>query len=422
MSDENHDGSVTARLARRTPGSLLGLVLVAAVPATAEATDYTSLSAGTYLLSGPANSGTSQDYVVSPGGDYELGVVQVTGQMGVLAVNIGEVVVDYSNDQPAYLLGVNSNPFEFVGGGFYAAVATIAGQQYLAEYWSRNGQPGGPNQQLVWSMPTTSTAITSPASMVQLGDNGAVSFVTGSSTINATPNWNVPTNSFAIQSVKYDFDDLTAGTPTNVTGDALSATNNTEETQTDSLQLGLDYTKTTSFAFTLGESVTLSVSSSTEVDVPGVAKETATWGLSETTNLSDTFTTTTSQAISYAVTSNLDVPPGETYSTEIIGTQEQASIPYTAYGTFTYSNGVTADGTTTGVFNGVDTGNFQLIDSCVSDCPSGSLGQTLPAPNGHYTLPRGYLPVPEPRMAFPLLAAGWGTLELLRRRRVYRRG
>jgi hypothetical protein len=191
-----------------------------------------------------------------------------------------------------------------------------------------------------------------------------------------------PVESVDIESIAYDFEHVRSSPPDQRTGATQLCVNNIPGEFTCNLSLALSYTKTNTFTFSANQSIQLGYKSTAKVGLPGVGEASAEWSITGTVGFMEGRSDADSQARTFTSSGSVAVPPQTTYRASIIGTEVDATIPFTYTGTATYKSGKTAHLVDVqGEYNGVDTGEFTVQVTCVQTpggCPPGFL-KALPA-------------------------------------------
>lgn len=265
-------------------------------------------------------------------------------------------------------------------------------------------------------------------SFATISDAGELTVTSGTpsnpSKVLFSNNVNDPVASLNISNIDYQFGSaiLTSNSP--VQGEVYAVTNPLDMEQSGTYPLSESYSKTNSWNWNLSQSLTLGVSSTTEVDVPGVAKESVELQLSETTTLSGGQGGSTTETLTATAAPNLTVPAFSEFGVAITYQKVGFSIPYNYTGVATYKSGATANVVGTGTFVGTDGGDFGIAYSCVYEYnPQDPSNNTCPTAGGDLG-PGVRVPEPSSLLLLPIALLAVTTIRGIRlaRRRAWWRG
>jgi hypothetical protein len=236
----------------------------------------------------------------------------------------------------------------------------------------------------VWSTGTAQSA--KGTFFAKLSDEGT--FTINSGTLSApgkqifSNNVNDPVVSVDITSITYDFAHTRVSPPSQVFGASQTCINRLPTEASCNLSLALNYTKTNTFTFTANQSISLGFKSTTKLGVPGVGEQTAEWSIMGTAGFTEGKSDAESEGRTFTSGVTIPLPASTTYKGQLVGELVDATIPFTYTGTATYKSGKTATVVdVSGIYNGVDTGQFTIELTCVrtpGGCPNGILAN-LPA-------------------------------------------
>jgi hypothetical protein len=333
----------------------------------------------------------SGDYTTSPSGTYYAIFSPYGAYQGQLQVERGSNPSVSSPNNIANAISatpIQSGTF----GGYYADMQEDGN---FVIYGSQNGQPVAPVQAVY----ATNTAGLGATVYGQVSDNGSFSLFTGGSP--STQGQMVysngvsdPVKSLALTGLNYNLNNVVVTPTGQLSGESLTQTNKTQTSETATGTLTLTYSKTETFQWALSQAVTLGVSSTTNVGVPGLIAGSSTVSVSETTTVSfgHSDAETTGESFSAAVA--LNVPGNSEYEALLVGQQVSFSVPYTFTGVATYASGATANVVGSGTYVGGDGADFQVETICLAGCPNGVTGPISEVPATSIVEPASALLLP----------------------------
>jgi hypothetical protein len=181
--------------------------------------------------------------------------------------------------------------------------------------------------------------------------------------------------------ITYDFAHTRVSPSSQIFGASQTCINKLPTEPTCTLSPALNYTKTNTFTFTANQSIQLGFKSTTKLGVPGIGEQSAEWSIMGTAGFTEGTSDAESEGRSFTSGVSIPVPAATTYRGQLVGELVDATIPYTYTGAATYNSGKTATVNASGVYNGVDTGQFTIELTCIQTpggCPTGILS-VLPA-------------------------------------------
>jgi hypothetical protein len=251
----------------------------------------------------------------------------------------------------------------------------------------------------------------------QVLDNGGLQIVngTGPQNILGSPIF-TSTNQYGavtkidLTNVIYDFTNAKFTGITGIAAGYVDLANGLNVPAPGDGELNLSYSQSYSLSFAVADSVGESISATTTISLPGLAKEGLTIGISNQTTVTKGHADTTTSTVQWSAGFRPNVPALSTVRVAVSGVNASYEVPYDWTGVATYASGITANVSGTGLFKGSSEGNFQASVSC--------LISVLPSqcdPGASFGIPLEFSPVPEPGIA-AVLALGLVATRLRRRR------
>lgn len=283
----------------------------------------------------------------------------------------------------------------------------------------------GTNSGQVIPIAATNSQQATPASsyFAQIGDDGSLKIIPGSgpnniigSSIYSVSNPNGAVTGISLSDVTYNFNDAKFTSVTGIAGGYVDLANTTDLPQQGIGQLNLTYSQSYSLSFSVADAVGESISATTTISLPGLAKEGLTIGISNQTTVTHGHSDTTTSAVQWAAGFRPTVPPLSTLRVELNGVNASYEVPFDWVGVATYESGVTANVIGKGTFKGSSEGNFQASVYC--------LISVLPShcdPGASFLTPLEFSAVPEPASMLLLLGAMALGVATRNRRRFFTR-
>lgn len=360
----------------------------------------------------PGTTLYNNDYTTSPSGVY----------YGMFAVNVG------ANNQP------NGYEFWIVPGsspsvsGCCNGYSPVVGQSdtNLGGFFARMESNGtltvytsatGTNQGTVLPVGAINTTqVAQPPYFAQVGDDGSFTIYSGSAptsndnsgSVFSVNNSHGAVSSINLQSITYNYSKAAYTSQTGVGWLDADYTNSTSLPQQQDGTVNVSYNQTATLSFSVADAVGEGISANVTWGIPGIAKDSLGFQITNTTTVTHGHADSTSTTVSFTAGARPVVPPGETYNIKVTATAASYTIPYTWTGLATYADGTTAEVAGTGLFDGASQGDFQVTTTCISDNCSALLGSI--------TQPAEIMPVPEPG-TWLLFSLGLLALAGLRRMR-----
>lgn len=188
---------------------------------------------------------------------------------------------------------------------------------------------------------------------------------------------NDPVTGISLTSIDYDFDSAVIGSPGDISGTSTRLRNLTPNAQEYNVSLELSFEKTNSWSWDLSQSLTVGMSSTSKLEVPGFADEEFSVSVEEETTFSAGQGGSSSESKTFSGSNTITVPANSVYESTIVGQHAKFDVPYTFEGLATYQSGATAPIVGSGIFNGADGANFEITTSCISSA-SGCTPAVLP--------------------------------------------
>ncbi|MGH7113545.1 MAG: hypothetical protein ACREE9_03520 [Stellaceae bacterium] len=209
------------------------------------------------------------------------------------------------------------------------------------------------------------------STIISLADNGTFTLSLGPNPAHPgqqtfSNNVNDPVVGYDLADISYDLANPTITSSGQVIGGVFKQTNNTSQTQVFPASLGLKYTKTSNWSFSVSEAITLGLKSSFDVGMPGIGATKQEISVSETTTIKAGKGGSDSEEKDFLSGVNVTVPPFSTYQAVLAGTRETFDIPFTYMGVAQYQDGAMVPVDGSGMFTGTDTGIFETVVSCVT--------------------------------------------------------
>ncbi|MBN8490122.1 MAG: PEP-CTERM sorting domain-containing protein [Burkholderiales bacterium] len=363
------------------------------------------LPPGTTLFNG--------DFTTSPSGVY----------YGMFAVN-----VDVNNQPNGYEFWIvpGSSPSASGCCNGYSPVTGLADTN-LGGYFARMETNGtltvytsatGTNQGTVLPVGTINTPqVEQPPYFAQVGDDGSFTIYSGSAPTGNDNSGSVfsvnqshgAVTGINLQTLTYDYGKAKFTSTTGVGWLDANYTNDTPLPQQQDGTTNVSYSQTATLSFSVADAVSEGISANVTWGIPGIAKDSLGFQITNTTTITHGRADTTSTTVSFTAGARPVVPPGETYNIKVTATAASYSIPYSWSGLATYEDGTTAQVVGEGLFEGASQGDFQVTTTCIS--------ANCTALIGSITQPAEIAPIPEPGtwLLFALGLVGIAWLNRLRR-------
>ncbi len=207
-------------------------------------------------------------------------------------------------------------------------------------------------------------------------------------------------SSIDLTSITYDFSNASFTSLVAVSAGHVDLSNDTVTPQEGYGILNLSWGESYSLSFSVADAVGESISATTTVGLPGIAKEGLSVGISNETTITHGRSDTTTTQILWQAGFTPTIQPFTTVRVEISGVIATYEVPYEWTGVATYAHGATANVVGTGVFTGGGRGNFTATATCTFsvlpyECDPGAVE----------SVPIQFTPVPEPATAVMLATA-----------------
>jgi hypothetical protein len=221
---------------------------------------------------------------------------------------------------------------------------------------------------------------------LRLNDNGTLSLYPGTKGVAAGPAVATIGNpatlqNLALSSIQYDLPEAKFPDVEKQYGATHILRNPTPTTATQTAELSLTYADTQTYDWNTTESVGLKIGATKSFKVPLIGATEFSLELSGSTSFSQGKSTSSGTEVTYRSQVSVPVPPFSTYSIRMFAFRQEALVPYVYTGVYNFTDGTSVMGGGAGEFDGVSTGVFETLVTCISgpDC-SKTPAFVIPAP------------------------------------------